>query len=298
MKRGYALGAFNVNNMEIAQGILAGAARVKAPVILQISNGAREYAGTEYLVKIVAAAAKEYRHIPIILHQDHGPDYETCTSAIDAGFTSVMIDGSALPYEENIALTKKVVRYAHRRRVWVEAELGQLVGEQFDTGEGGAESRGMYTDPDKAKEFILRTNCDALAVAIGTSHGAYKFMGEPHIDLERLERIKKVVGHFPLVLHGASSVPSHYVDLCNRYGGKLAGARGVSEDIIVQAIKWGVVKVNTDTDLRLAMTGAIRRVFGESPDIVDPRTYLGAARVEIAKLVEQKLRLFGSAGKV
>jgi len=293
----YAIGAFNVNNMEITQAIVNGAAKAKAPLILQLSKGAREYADTRYLMKIIEAAIEAHPEVPIAIHQDHGPDFETCKSAIEAGFTSVMIDASHESFEDNIRLTKEVVDYAHSKGVVVEAELGQLIGEQFDEGEGGGMSEGIYTDPDKAKEFVERTDCDSLAVAIGTSHGAYKFKHEPKLDFERLKAIHEKLPGFPLVLHGASSVLQQYVDLINETGGKMPDARGVPEEMLAEARKWGVTKVNIDTDLRLAMTSVIRNVLLKQPEQFDPRKYLGPARDELEKLVIHKMEVLGCAGK-
>jgi fructose-bisphosphate aldolase class II len=293
----YAIGAFNVNNMEITQAIVNGAAKAKSPLILQLSKGAREYADTRYLMKIIEAAVEAHPEVPIAVHQDHGPDLETCISGIEAGFTSVMIDASHESFEDNIRLTKEVVDYAHSKGVVVEAELGQLIGEQFDEGEGGGMSEGVYTNPDKAKEFVERTGCDSLAVAIGTSHGAYKFKHEPRLDFERLREIHEKMPGFPLVLHGASSVLQKYVDLINETGGKMPDARGVPEEMLSEARKWGVVKVNIDTDLRLAMTSVVRNVLINQPEQFDPRKYLGPARDELEKLVIHKMEVLGCAGK-
>lgn len=291
----YAIGAFNVNNMEIVQGIMAACAEKKCAVILQISKGAREYANPMYLTKLIEAAIEEYPEVPVAMHLDHGPDFELCKQAVDDGYTSVMIDASHDPYEENIRRTKEVVDYAHSKGVVVEAELGQLVGEQFDAGEGGAMGAGIYTNPDQAVEFVERTGCDSLAVAIGTSHGAYKFTkGEPALDFERLEAIQKKLAGFPLVLHGASSVIPEFVDLCNQYGGKLPNAKGVPEDMITKATQHGVCKVNIDTDLRLAMTATIRKAFMENPENFDPRKYLGPARDAIKQMVMHKLDVLGN----
>lgn len=298
-KGGYAVGAFNVNNMELIQGIISGVAEKKAPVILQISKGAREYANPIYLKKLIEAAIEENPDIPIAMHLDHGPDFELCKASVDDGFTSVMIDASHESFEENIKRTKEVVDYAHKKGVVVEAELGQLIGEQFDTGEGGGESKGIYTDPDQAVEFIERTGVDSLAVAIGTSHGAYKFTkGEPRLDFDRLDKITKKLKGFPLVLHGASTVITEFVELCNKYGGKLPGAKGVPEDMISKAAKTGVCKVNIDTDLRLAMTGTIRKAFADNPENFDPRKYLGPAREAIKEMVMHKLEVLGNVNRI
>lgn len=293
----YAIGAFNVNNMEITQAIVNGAAKAKAPVILQLSKGAREYADTRYLMKIIEAALEAHPEVPIAVHQDHGPDFETCKTGIEAGFTSVMIDASHYSYEDNIRYTREVVDFSHARGVVVEAELGQLIGEQFDEGEGGGMSDGIYTDPDKALEFVERTGCDSLAVAIGTSHGAYKFKHEPKLDFERLKAIHEKLAGFPLVLHGASSVLQNYIEMINKSGGKMPDARGVPEEMLSEARKWGVTKVNIDTDLRLAMTAIIRKVLLEQPEQFDPRKYLGPARDELEKLVIHKMEVLGCAGK-
>jgi fructose-bisphosphate aldolase, class II len=296
---GYAIGAFNVNNMELIQGIMAGVAEKKAAVILQISKGAREYASSRYLTKLIEAAIEEYPQIPVVMHLDHGPDFALCKAAVDDGYTSVMIDASHDPYEENIRRTKEVVDYAHKHGVVVEAELGQLVGEQFDEGEGGAMGGGLYTDPKQAVEFVERTGVDSLAVAIGTSHGAYKFVkAEPRLDFDRLDAITKALKGFPLVLHGASTVIPEFVDLCNKYGGQLPNAKGVPEDMITRASKSGVCKVNIDTDLRLAMTATIRKVFVEDPKAFDPRKYLAPAREAIKQMVMHKLDILGNVNRL
>ena len=296
MKNNFAVGAFNINNMEILQGIIAAAKELDAPLILQVSKGAREYAGRTYIMKLAEAAEKD-SNLPIAIHLDHGDSFELCKQVIDDGFTSVMIDGSHLPFEENIALTKKVVDFAHGKKVSVEAELGKLIGEQFDAGEGGAVSaNAIYTDPEQAKEFVERSGCDSLAVAIGTSHGAYKFKAEPKLDLERLQRIRKLV-KIPLVLHGASSVLPEYVAVCNSFGASIQGSKGVPEDQIQQAVKIGVQKVNIDTDLRIAMTAAVRKSLSEKPAEFDPRKYLGPAREMIKEVVERKIKLLGCEGR-
>ena len=296
MKNNFAVGAFNINNMEILQGIIAAAKELDAPLILQVSKGAREYAGRTYIMKLAEAAEKD-SNLPIAIHLDHGDSFELCKQVIDDGFTSVMIDGSHLQFEENIALTKKVVDFAHGKKVSVEAELGKLIGEQFDAGEGGAVSaNAIYTDPEQAKEFVERSGCDSLAVAIGTSHGAYKFKAEPKLDLERLQRIRRLV-KIPLVLHGASSVLPEYVAVCNSFGASIQGSKGVPEDQIQQAVKIGVQKVNIDTDLRIAMTAAVRKSLSEKPAEFDPRKYLGPAREMIKEVVERKIKLLGCEGK-
>lgn len=294
-KEQYAVGAFNINNMEILQGITEAVAEEKAPVILQVSAGARKYARHEYLMHLVKAAM-ESTGIDCVLHLDHGEDFEICKACVDGGFTSVMIDGSKLPFEENIAVTKKVADYAHSKGVTVEAELGKLAGVEDNVS---VEARdAIFTDPAQAEDFVKRTGCDSLAVAIGTSHGAYKFKGEPKLDFERLEKIRKLLSGFPLVLHGASSAPEDLVKICNDHGAKIPGARGVPEEMIGKATKMGVCKVNIDTDLRLAMTGAIRKVMSESPSEFDPRKYLGPAREAIKQVVKRKVRILGCAGKV
>jgi fructose-bisphosphate aldolase class II len=299
LKGKYAIGAFNVNDMELVQAIVAAAAEKKAPVILQISKGAREYANPIYLTKLIEAAVLEHPELPIVMHLDHGPDFETCKAAVDEGYTSVMIDRSHDSYEDNVRITKQVVDYAHKHGVVVEAELGQLVGSQFDEGEsGGKIGNGLYTDPDQAVDFVKRTGCDSLAVAIGTSHGAYKFKGEPYLDLDRLKEIASKLKGFPLVLHGASSVIPEYVEEINRLGGKMPGAHGVSEELLSKASKLGICKVNTDTDLRLAMTAAIREDFTKHPEDFDPRKYLGPAREEVKKMVMHKLEVLGNVNRI
>lgn len=297
MKNNFALGAFNVNNMELIQGITTAAKELNAPLILQVSKGAREYAGRTYIMKLAEAAEKE-TELPIAIHLDHGDSFELCKQVIDDGFNSVMIDGSHLQFEENIKLTKTVVDYAHKNNVSVEAELGKLVGAQFDTGEkGGAFSPdAIYTVPEEAKEFVERTKCDSLAIAIGTSHGAFKFKGEPKLDLERLKKIRKIL-KCPLVLHGASSVLPEYVELCNKFGANIQGSKGVPEEQIREAVKIGVQKVNIDTDLRIAMTAGIRKAFAEKPAEFDPRKYLGPARDLVKEVVKRKIIMLGCDGK-
>ncbi|MFA5859398.1 MAG: class II fructose-1,6-bisphosphate aldolase [Elusimicrobiota bacterium] len=292
---GYAVGAFNVNNMEILQAIVDGAKEEQAPLILQVSAGARKYARHEYLIKLVEAALQT-ADIPICLHLDHGEDFEVCKSCVDGGFSSVMIDGSKFPLEENIAVTKKVVDYAHAKNVTVEAELGRLAG--VEDAVNVAKADATYTDPDDAERFVKETGCDSLAIAIGTSHGAYKFKGEPKLDFPRLEEIARRLPNFPLVLHGASSVPEYLVALCNKYGGTLPGTKGVPEEMLRRAAGGAVCKINIDTDLRLAMTATIRRVFVENPKEFDPRKYLGPARDEIKKVVQHKIKdVLGCSGK-
>lgn len=283
----YAVGAFNVNNMEIIQGIVEAAIQEKAPLILQVSAGARKYAKHIYLTKLVEAAVED-TGLPICLHLDHGADFEICKDCVDGGFTSVMIDGSKYPFEENIELTKRVVDYAHSKGVVVEAELGKLAG--VEDAVKVAAKDATYTDPDQAVEFVERTGCDSLAIAIGTSHGAYKFKGKPELDFARLEKITNMLPGYPLVLHGASTVIPSFVEECNKYGGKLDGAQGVPEDMLLKAGTFGVCKINIDTDLRLAMTASIRKYFTEHPGDFDPRQYLGPAREAIKAMVAHKMR--------
>jgi len=292
-REGYAIGAFNVNNMEIIQGIMQAGAEERSPLILQVSAGARKYAGQNYIMKLVEAALMD-TDLPVAIHLDHGPDFELCKACIDGGFSSVMIDGSHLPFEENIALTKKVVDYAHERGVWVEAELGQLAGVE----EHVSAEHSVYTDPDQAVEFVQRSGCDSLAIAIGTSHGAYKFKGEAKLDFERLDRISSLLPEYPLVLHGASSVPQEFVEKANRYGGTLGGAKGVPEDMLRRAAGSGVCKINIDSDIRLAMTACIREHLAEHPADFDPRAYLKPAREAVRLMVQHKIRhVLGSSGK-
>jgi fructose-bisphosphate aldolase class II len=282
--------------MELIQGITWAAKELDAPLILQVSKGARAYAGKNYIMKLVEAAEKE-TGLPIAVHLDHGPDFEMCKAVIDDGFTSVMIDGSHEPFEKNIELTKKVVDYAHPKGVSVEAELGKLVGEQFDSGEGGkVAANAVYTVPEEAKEFVEKTGCDSLAVAIGTSHGAYKFKAEPKLDFERLKQIREIVD-IPLVLHGSSSVLPEYVEICNKFGAKIEGSKGVPEDQIKEAVKIGVQKVNIDTDLRLGLTAGIRKAMDEDPKNFDPRGYLKPARELVKEVVLRKIKLLGCDGK-
>lgn len=283
---GYAVGAFNVNNMEIIQGIVEAAQEVNSPLILQVSAGARKYANSVYLRKLIEAAV-ETSGLDIALHLDHGDSFELCKQCIDDGFTSVMIDASHHSFEENIAITKQVVDYAHARGVVVEAELGRLAGVEDAVNVSAADA--SYTDPAQAVEFVKRTGVDSLAIAIGTSHGAYKFKGEPNLDFERLKKITELLPNFPLVLHGASTVLPEFVARCNQYGGDIPGAQGVPEDMLREAAKYGVCKINIDTDLRLAMTAEIRRIFVESPAEFDPRKYLGPARSAIKDMVKHKI---------
>lgn len=283
---GYAIGAFNVNNMEIVQGITEAAKEVNAPLILQVSAGARKYAKHTYLMKLVEAALED-TDLPICLHLDHGEDFEICKSCIDGGFTSVMIDGSKYPLEENIRLTKQVVDYAHAKGVVVEGELGKLAG--IEDNINVSEKDSTYTDPGEVQEFVERTGVDSLAIAIGTSHGAYKFKGEPKLRFDILEEVQKRLPGFPIVLHGASSVIPELVDTINKYGGKMPGAKGVPEDMLRKAASMAVCKINIDSDLRLAMTAAIREHMANNPADFDPRKYLGPARESIKKIVKHKI---------
>lgn len=295
MKEHFAIGAFNVNNMEIIQGIVDAAAKENSPVILQASSSAIKYARIPYLKKMIEAALEEH-DIPLVLHLDHGPDFETCKMCIDNGFTSVMIDGSKYDFEENVALTKKVVDYAHSKGVVVEAELGKLAGIEDDVNVAAFDA--MYTDPEQAREFVERTGCDSLAIAIGTSHGAYKFKGEAKLRFDILHKVKELIPNTPIVLHGASTVIPELVELCNNNGGNIPGAKGVPDEILHQASLEGVSKINVDTDLRLAMTGAIREVFNNDPTVFDPRKYMAPARDLIEKTVSHKIRdVFGSSNK-
>ncbi|MDE6952125.1 MAG: class II fructose-1,6-bisphosphate aldolase [Lachnospiraceae bacterium] len=297
-KGGYAIGAFNVNNMEIVQGITEACAEEKAPVILQVSKGARAYANHNYLVKLVEAAIACNPDLPIALHLDHGPDFETCKSCIDGGFTSVMIDASSKPFEENIEITKRVVEYAHEHGVVVEAELGTLAGVEDDVKVSAEDS--SYTRPEEVAEFVEKTGCDSLAIAIGTSHGAYKFKPgtNPQLRFDVLHECEKMIPGFPIVLHGSSSVPQNYVEMINKFGGAMPGAIGVPEDQLREAARSAVCKINIDSDLRLAMTGTIRQFFAEHPDKFDPREYLKPARANIKEMVRHKLvNVLGCNGK-
>ncbi len=294
-KEGYAVGAFNVNNMEIVQGIMQAGKEENAPIILQVSAGARKYAGQNYIMKLVEAALED-TDIPVAVHLDHGPDFELCKACIDGGFTSVMIDGSHHSFEENIAVTKKVVEYAHERGVWVEAELGRLAGIEEDV----SSDEHVYTDPDQAAEFVERTGCDSLAIAIGTSHGAYKFTGDtiPQLRFDILEKIGTLMPNYPIVLHGASSVPPEFVEMVNQFGGKLGSARGIPEEMLRQAAAMAVCKINIDSDIRLAMTGNIRKVLSEKPEEFDPRSYLKPARDAVKEMVQRKIKnVLGCSGK-
>ena len=294
---GYAIGAFNVNNMEIIQGITEAAKEQNAPLILQVSSGARKYANHTYLLKLVEAAIIE-TDLPICLHLDHGDTFELCKSCIDGGFTSVMIDGSHHAYEDNVALTKKVVEYAHDHGVVVEGELGRLEGVEDDVKVAAGE--GSYTDPDQVQDFVSRTGVDSLAIAIGTSHGAYKFKPgtKPQLRFDILEEVEKRLPGFPIVLHGASSVIPEFVEMINTYGGKMPDAIGVPEDMLRKAASMAVCKINIDSGLRLAMTGTIRKYFAEHPDHFDPRQYLKPARQAIKDMVTHKIvNVLGCNGK-
>lgn len=290
---GYAVGAFNINNMEIIQAITEAAAEAKSPVILQVSAGARKYAKHAYLMALAKAAAED-SGVDFALHLDHGADFEICKSCIDGGFSSVMIDGSKYSFEENIALTKKVVDYAHARGVVVEGELGKLSGIEDDVNV--ADDDAMYTNPDEVEEFVSRTGVDSLAIAIGTSHGAFKFKGEPRLRFDILEEIMKRIPGFPIVLHGASSVIPELVDEINTCGGNLDGAKGVPEELLRQAARLAVCKINIDSDIRLAMTAGVRRVLAGKPEAFDPREYLKVGRDEVKKMVLHKINnVLGSA---
>ena len=290
---GYAIGAFNVNNMEIIQGIMEAGKEENAPLILQVSAGARKYAGQNYIIKLMEAALMD-TDLPVVLHLDHGPNFDLCKSVIDGGFTSVMYDGSHLPYEENIAETQRVVEYAHARGVWVEAELGRLAGVEEDV----SSDEHIYTDPEQAKDFVTRTGCDSLAIAIGTSHGAYKFKGEAKLDFDRLAKVSQLLPGVPIVLHGASSVPQEFVEMANTFGGHVPGARGVPEDLLRKAASMAVCKINIDTDIRLAMTATIRKHLVENPADFDPRQYLTPARKAVKDMVQRKIKnVLGCSGK-
>ncbi len=306
---GYAIGAFNVNNMEIVQGITEACQEQKSPVVLQVSKGARAYANHEYLVKMVEAAVKNCPDIPIALHLDHGPDFETCKSCIDGGFTSVMIDASSKPFEENIEITKKVVEYAHEHGVVVEAELGTLAGVEDDVKVSSEDS--SYTHPEEVEEFVNKTGCDSLAIAIGTSHGAYKFtpaqctrnadgiLVPPPLRFDVLEEVSKRLPGFPIVLHGSSSVPQEFVKIINEHGGKMPDAIGIPEEQLRKAATMSVCKINIDSDIRLAITATIRKYFDEHPDHFDPRQYLKPARQAVKDMVAHKIvNVLGSNNKI
>jgi len=295
-KGGYAIGAFNVNNMELTQGIISAVAEEKAPLILQVSRGARSYASISYLKAIMNVAIEENPDIPIAIHLDHGDNFETCKQFVDDGFTSVMIDASKLPFDKNVEVTKKVVEYAHENGVVVEAELGQLGGIEEEVV-GVDDVRKHLTDPEQAVEFVKKTGCDSLAVACGTSHGAFKFKSEPKIAFDVIEKISAKLPGFPLVMHGSSSVLKEFKDLINKYGGDMPDAMGVPEEAISRAAKMAVCKINIDTDLRMALTAKIRQVFAEEPAEFDPRKYLGPGREAIKEMVKHKVHVLGCAGK-
>ena len=295
---GYAIGAFNVNNMEIVQGITEAAGELNAPLILQVSAGARKYANHTFLMKLVEATLIEQPNIPICLHLDHGADFEICKSCVDVGFTSVMIDGSKHPFEENIELTRRVVDYAHEHGVVVEGELGKLEGVEDEVKV--AAGQGSYTQPDEVEEFVTRTGVDSLAIAIGTSHGAYKFKPgtKPQLRFDILEEVSRRLPEFPIVLHGASSVPQEYVKIINENGGNMPDAIGVPEEMLRQAARMAVCKINIDSDLRLGLTAGIRQVMAEHPEYFDPREYLKVGRANVKTVVAHKIReVLGCEGK-
>lgn len=297
-KNGYAIGAFNVNNMEITQGIIEAVAEEKAPLILQVSRGAREYASNSWLKAMIDVAVRENPDIPIAINLDHGDNFQTCKEFVEDGFTSIMIDASSKPFEENISITKEVVDYAHKHDVVVEAELGQLGGIEEDVVGVAADDISKHLcDPQQVQEFVEKTGVDSLAVAIGTSHGAYKFKKEPKLAFDILEEIEKLLPNFPLVMHGSSSVLKEFKDLINKYGGDMPDAMGVPEEAISKASKMGVCKVNIDTDLRMALTAKIRQIFAEKPAEFDPRKYLGPGRDAIREMVKHKLHVLGCNGK-
>jgi fructose-bisphosphate aldolase class II len=298
-KNGFAIGAFNVNNMELLQGIVDACKEKNSPLILQISKGARQYANMKYLMALINVAVAE-SGLPMVVHLDHGDTYELCKQCIDEGFTSVMIDGSHLPYEDNVKVTKQVCDYAHKQKnyVSVEAELGRLGGIEEDViGVKEEDLHKFLTDPDQAMDFIKKTGCDSLAVACGTSHGAYKFKTAPKLAFDLLEDLTKRMPGYPLVMHGSSSVPQYLVEEINKYGGKMPNAMGVPEEALTKAGKLGVAKINIDTDLRLALTAAIRKVFAEKPSEFDPRKYLGPGRDAVKAVVAKKVEILGCAGK-
>lgn len=291
----YAIGAFNINNLELIQAVIESAEETKSPVILQISQGAKKYINNNYLMKLTQGALLSST-VPLVLHLDHGESFEICKECIDMGFSSVMIDGSKYDFEINIEITKKVVDYAHKNGVTVEAELGRLAGIEDEVSVNNIEA--IFTDPNKALEFVSRTKCDSLAVAIGTSHGAYKFKNEPKLDFERLKKIKESLGEdYPLVLHGASSVLADFVKINNDYGASIDNAMGVSEEILKEAITLGITKINVDTDLRLAFSGAVRQYLYQNPTEFDPRKYLGAAKESVKEVIKRKIKIFGSENK-
>lgn len=295
MEEKFAIGAFNINNMEFVQAIMDAAANQNSPVILQTSSSAIKYARIPYLKKMIEAGLEEH-DIPVVLHLDHGPDFETCKLCIDNGYTSVMIDASKYDFEKNVELTKQVVDYAHERGVVVEAEIGTLAGIEDEVNVNEDDAR--YTNPEQAQEFVEKTGCDSLAIAIGTSHGAYKFKGEARLRFDILEKVKELIPNTPIVLHGASTVIPEYVEMCNQYGAQLPGAKGVPDEILHEASLRGVSKINVDTDLRLAMTAGIRKTFIEKPEIFDPRGYMGIGRTYIQETVEHKMKdVFGCSNK-
>ncbi len=295
---GYAVGAFNVNNMEIVQGITEACQELKAPVILQVSAGARKYANHTYLVKLVEAAVKECPDIPIALHLDHGASFDICKACIDGGFTSVMFDGSSKPYEENVEEARRVAEYAHKYNVTVEAELGKLAGVEDDVKV--EDDKAQFTDPDEVQDFVTRTGVDSLAIAIGTSHGAYKFKPgqKPQLRLDILQEVANRLPNFPIVLHGASSVIPEFVEMVNKYGGQMPDAIGIPEEMLREAATMAVCKINIDSDIRLAMTAAIRKYLVENPSHFDPRQYLSPARDAVKNMVAHKINtVLGCAGK-
>ena len=294
---GFAVGAFNVNNMELLQGIIDACKEENSPLILQISKGARAYANIRYLKALIDTAVSE-TNLPIVIHCDHGDTLDLCRQCVDDGYTSVMIDASHDPFEKNVAVTKSVVEYAHKNNVVVEAEIGQLGGIEEDViGVSAEDVMKHVTDPAEAEEFVKQSGCDSLAVACGTSHGAYKFKTEPKLALDIIEDIAKRLPGFPLVMHGSSSVPKEFIDLINKYGGDMPNTMGVPESALSEAVKMAVCKINIDTDLRLALTAKIRQVFAENPGEFDPRKYLGPGRAAIKEMVQRKLHVLGCAGK-
>lgn len=296
-KEGYAIGAFNVNNMEIIQAVVEGARELRSPVILQISEGALKYAKKNYLMHMIKAAIEEDSSMQIAIHLDHGASFEICKECIDSGFTSVMIDGSKYSYEENIELTKKVVEYAHERGVVVEAELGRLSGIEEDINVNEKDS--SYTNPNQALDFIQKTGCDSLAVAIGTSHGAYKFKGDAELRFDILEEINNKLPNYPLVLHGASTIIPEFVQKCNQYGGDLDNAKGIPEEMLRKATTMGICKINIASDISLVMTATIREEFTINPKEIDPRKYLGPSREAIKEMVKRKIiNMLGSENKI
>lgn len=294
-KEGYAVGAFNVNNMEIIQGVVEGATELSSPIILQVSESALKYAKPNYLMNMIRAASEE-TNIPIAIHLDHGATFDICKECIDMGFTSVMIDGSKYDFEKNIELTREIVIYAHQKGVVVEAELGKLSGIEDDVNVNLEDS--SYTNPEQALEFVQRTNCDSLAIAIGTSHGAYKFKGEAKLRFDILENIASKIPNIPLVLHGASSIIPELIEKCNKYGGDLENAQGIPEDMLRKTTTMGICKINIDSDIRLAMTATLREELSLDPKVIDPRKYLGAARLAIKNMVKNKIiNVLGSENK-